>query len=196
MTNVTNVFFDSYNRAKQRYLQEKDVQLRPFDHLASAAEAGALVRTVTPDLVSFCDFVRLDEFNEIVLKCNQAFDSKPDLTFFLTANMCQCYLFTSIVFIKISFIHDKCIFLVLIQVCLFTNPIWLVKTRMQLQTPGHTSSYSGFSGNICLSYLYFYFLSIIQQTYRARVVTCFLLQMSDLCHSQFYLKLLKLLLFS
>uniref|UniRef100_A0A453HBL4 Mitochondrial folate transporter/carrier n=1 Tax=Aegilops tauschii subsp. strangulata TaxID=200361 RepID=A0A453HBL4_AEGTS len=58
--------------AKQRYLQEKDVQLRPFDHLASAAEAGALV-------------------------------------------------------------------------CLFTNPIWLVKTRMQLQTPGHTSSYSGFS---------------------------------------------------
>uniref|UniRef100_N1QZK2 Mitochondrial substrate carrier family protein M n=1 Tax=Aegilops tauschii TaxID=37682 RepID=N1QZK2_AEGTA len=33
------------------------------------------------------------------------------------------------------------------QVCLFTNPIWLVKTRMQLQTPGHTSSYSGFSAS-------------------------------------------------
>uniref|UniRef100_A0A8R7Q177 Mitochondrial folate transporter/carrier n=1 Tax=Triticum urartu TaxID=4572 RepID=A0A8R7Q177_TRIUA len=66
------LYFFFYNRAKQRYLQEKDVQLRPFDHLASAAEAGALV-------------------------------------------------------------------------CLFTNPIWLVKTRMQLQTPGHTSSYSGFS---------------------------------------------------
>ncbi|VAI02182.1 unnamed protein product [Triticum turgidum subsp. durum] len=68
------LYFFFYNRAKQRYLQEKDVQLRPFDHLASAAEAGALV-------------------------------------------------------------------------CLFTNPIWLVKTRMQLQTPGHTSSYSGFSAD-------------------------------------------------
>ncbi|VAI02178.1 unnamed protein product [Triticum turgidum subsp. durum] len=34
------LYFFFYNRAKQRYLQEKDVQLRPFDHLASAAEAG------------------------------------------------------------------------------------------------------------------------------------------------------------
>lgn len=66
------LYFFFYNRAKQRYSQGKDVQLRPFDHLVSAAEAGALV-------------------------------------------------------------------------CLFTNPIWLVKTRMQLQTPGHASPYSGFS---------------------------------------------------
>uniref|UniRef100_A0A453HAZ5 Mitochondrial folate transporter/carrier n=1 Tax=Aegilops tauschii subsp. strangulata TaxID=200361 RepID=A0A453HAZ5_AEGTS len=73
------LYFFFYNRAKQRYLQEKDVQLRPFDHLASAAEAGALV-------------------------------------------------------------------------CLFTNPIWLVKTRMQLQTPGHTSSYSGFSARCFENY--------------------------------------------
>ncbi|KAM0916333.1 hypothetical protein ACQ4PT_010246 [Festuca glaucescens] len=57
---------------RPKYSQGKDVQLRPFDHLVSAAEAGALV-------------------------------------------------------------------------CLFTNPIWLVKTRMQLQTPGHASPYSGFS---------------------------------------------------
>lgn len=40
-------FFLSYNRAKQRYLQRKDDQLHPVHHLISAAEAGALVRTVT-----------------------------------------------------------------------------------------------------------------------------------------------------
>ncbi|XP_052145914.1 folate transporter 1, chloroplastic isoform X2 [Oryza glaberrima] len=67
------LYFFFYNRAKQRYLQGKDDQLRPVHHLVSAAEAGALV-------------------------------------------------------------------------CLFTNPIWLVKTRLQLQTPSHhTSRYSGFS---------------------------------------------------
>lgn len=73
------LYFFFYNRAKQRYLQGKDDQLRPFDHLVSAAEAGALV-------------------------------------------------------------------------CLFTNPIWLVKTRMQLQTPGHTSPYSGFSARCSENY--------------------------------------------
>jgi hypothetical protein len=41
------IYYDSYNRAKQRYLQGKDDQLRPVHHLVSAAEAGALVRTVT-----------------------------------------------------------------------------------------------------------------------------------------------------
>ena len=36
------------------------------------------------------------------------------------------------------------------QVSLSTNPIWLVKTRLQLQTPNHhISGYSGFSGNMC-----------------------------------------------
>nr|CAB3493338.1 unnamed protein product [Digitaria exilis] len=67
------LYFFFYNRAKQRYLEGKDGQLHPVQHLISAAEAGALVS-------------------------------------------------------------------------LFTNPIWLVKTRLQLQTPKHhTSGYSGFS---------------------------------------------------
>lgn len=37
--------------------------------------------------------------------------------------------------------------LCLFQVCLCTNPIWLVKTRLQLQTPLHQGQpYSGFHG--------------------------------------------------
>jgi hypothetical protein len=43
--NCTSV--NSYNRAKQRYLERKDGQLHPVEHLISAAEAGALVRTST-----------------------------------------------------------------------------------------------------------------------------------------------------
>ncbi|KAJ6832459.1 folate transporter 1, chloroplastic [Iris pallida] len=66
------LYFFFYSRAKQRYLDGYEQQLGPRHHLASAAEAGALV-------------------------------------------------------------------------CLFTNPIWLVKTRLQLQTPFHRSEpYSGF----------------------------------------------------
>ncbi|GJN23411.1 hypothetical protein PR202_gb11059 [Eleusine coracana subsp. coracana] len=76
------LYFFFYNRAKQRYLQGKDDQLRPVHHLVSAGEAGALVRILT-------------------------------------------------------------------FVSLFTNPIWLVKTRLQLQSPElHTIQYSGFSGNM------------------------------------------------
>ncbi|KAK6922660.1 Mitochondrial substrate/solute carrier, partial [Dillenia turbinata] len=66
-----SLYFFFYGRAKQRYSKNKDQQLSPSLHLASAAEAGALV-------------------------------------------------------------------------CLCTNPIWLIKTRMQLQTPLHqTRPYSG-----------------------------------------------------
>ncbi|KAL6222343.1 hypothetical protein ACLB2K_005735 [Fragaria x ananassa] len=66
------LYFFFYGRAKQRYSKNGDEKLSPGLHLASAAEAGALV--------SLC-----------------------------------------------------------------TNPIWLVKTRMQLQTPLHqTQPYSGF----------------------------------------------------
>ncbi|KAL6274016.1 hypothetical protein ACE6H2_024708 [Prunus campanulata] len=66
------LYFFFYGRAKQRYSKNRDEQLSPGLHLASAAEAGALV--------SLC-----------------------------------------------------------------TNPIWLVKTRLQLQTPLHqTQPYSGF----------------------------------------------------
>ncbi|KAG8662751.1 folate transporter 1, chloroplastic isoform X3 [Manihot esculenta] len=65
------LYFFFYGRAKERYSKDRDKQLSPGLHLASAAEAGALV-------------------------------------------------------------------------CLCTNPIWLVKTRLQLQTPLHqTQAYSG-----------------------------------------------------
>ncbi|KAF3790513.1 Folate transporter 1 [Nymphaea thermarum] len=40
-------------------------------------------------------------------------------------------------------------------VCLFTNPVWLIKTRLQLQTPlQQTRQYSGFSGLILLNFRY------------------------------------------
>ncbi|KAF9678262.1 hypothetical protein SADUNF_Sadunf07G0016600 [Salix dunnii] len=66
-----NLSFCSYSRAKQRYSKNRDEKLSPGLHLASAAEAGALV-------------------------------------------------------------------------CFCTNPIWLVKTRLQLQNPLHqTRPYSG-----------------------------------------------------
>ncbi|XP_024030201.1 folate transporter 1, chloroplastic [Morus notabilis] len=66
------LYFFFYDRAKQRYSRNRAEKLSPGHHLASAAEAGALV-------------------------------------------------------------------------CLCTNPIWLVKTRLQLQNPLHqTRPYSGF----------------------------------------------------
>ncbi|PNT26599.1 hypothetical protein POPTR_007G019000v4 [Populus trichocarpa] len=66
------LYFFFYSRAKQRYSKNRDEKLSPGLHLASAAEAGALV-------------------------------------------------------------------------CFCTNPIWLVKTRLQLQNPLHqTRRYSGF----------------------------------------------------
>ncbi|KAM2099773.1 hypothetical protein ACFX1T_027007 [Malus domestica] len=68
------LYFFFYGRAKERYSKDREKQLSAGLHLASAAEAGALV--------SLC-----------------------------------------------------------------TNPIWLVKTRLQLQTPLHqTRPYSGFYG--------------------------------------------------
>ncbi|GER49019.1 folate carrier protein [Striga asiatica] len=66
------LYFYFYNKAKQRYLRNRE-ELSPVLHLASAAEAGGLV-------------------------------------------------------------------------CLCTNPIWLVKTRLQLQTPQQARTYSGFHG--------------------------------------------------
>ncbi|KAF3440732.1 hypothetical protein FNV43_RR19018 [Rhamnella rubrinervis] len=66
------LYFFFYDRAKQRYFRSREGRLSPGLHLASAAEAGALV-------------------------------------------------------------------------CFFTNPVWLVKTRLQLQNPLHQSQpYSGF----------------------------------------------------
>lgn len=68
------LYFFFYSRAKQRYSRRRDENLSPGLHLASAAEAGALV-------------------------------------------------------------------------CFCTNPVWLVKTRLQLQTPlKQTRSYSGLYG--------------------------------------------------
>ncbi|RZC23505.1 Folate transporter 1, chloroplastic [Glycine soja] len=69
-----SLYFFFYDRAKQRYARNREGKLSPGLHLASAAEAGAIV----------------------------------------------------------SF---------------FTNPVWLVKTRLQLQTPLHqTRPYSGVYG--------------------------------------------------
>lgn len=72
------LYFFFYDRAKQRHSKNKEGKLSAGLHLASAAEAGALV-------------------------------------------------------------------------CLCTNPIWLVKTRLQLQTPLHqTQPYSGLYGLLCI----------------------------------------------
>lgn len=38
------------------------------------------------------------------------------------------------------------VLLIALQVCLCTNPVWLVKTRLQLQTPQQVRPYSGFHG--------------------------------------------------
>ena len=142
-------------------MQGKDVQLRPFDHLVSAAEAGALVRTITLILVSFCDFVG-DDVNKI------CYNIVRPLLACLTWHFFSDYQHVLVLFVHLNCLSlkhylfvDRGIFLVFVQVCLFTNPIWLVKTRMQLQTPGHTSRYSGFSGNICCHKISF--LNIIYQ---------------------------------
>lgn len=99
------LFCFSYSKAKQRYLGSRE-ELTPSLHLASAAEAGALV---SKEINGWAALKKL-------LYCNNT--------------------------------------LVVLQVCLCTNPIWLVKTRLQLQTPQqHTQPYSGFHGLCCLLFI-------------------------------------------
>ncbi|KAG0456199.1 hypothetical protein HPP92_023987 [Vanilla planifolia] len=43
MIRLNRLVFNSYSRAKDRYMKGSDQKLSPTHHLASAAEAGALV---------------------------------------------------------------------------------------------------------------------------------------------------------
>lgn len=69
------------------------------------------------------------------------------LRFFILANVKQEeYISMSSLFIYLLIIFTTVV-LLLCQVCFCTNPVWLVKTRMQLQSPLHQAQpYSGLYG--------------------------------------------------
>ncbi|KAL8168411.1 hypothetical protein V2J09_009910 [Rumex salicifolius] len=99
------LYFFFYGRAKERYARNRDEKLSPALHLASAAEAGALIKT-------------LQRSFPIILYSLEGRDKEKGFSSDATSDE---------------------------KVSMCTNPIWLVKTRLQLQNPLHqTHQYTGF----------------------------------------------------
>ncbi|KAG6522133.1 hypothetical protein ZIOFF_019270 [Zingiber officinale] len=125
------LYFFFYSRAKSMYLRGNDEHLTPLYHLVSAAEAGAMVSAVIA-ILTLVWFYEIDECYSS--GCQDQIPSGLSLPI------------PPLSMVSVSSVP------VMKVVSLFTNPIWLVKTRLQLQTPYHGyRTYSGFSELVCKS---------------------------------------------